>query len=101
MESQNVQHIIQALRDIVDPELGVNIIDLGLVYDIQLKGGAVRITMTLTTPACPLDGYFKAEVEKRLAQIPDVVNAEIIFTFDPLWDKSRIAPEAKLQLGIS
>ncbi|MDP3794670.1 MAG: metal-sulfur cluster assembly factor [bacterium] len=90
----------KALTSIIDPELGVNIVDLGLVYDVQFRGGAVKVTMTLTTPACPLDDYFRKAIEEALRKVPGVVSVEVVFTFEPLWDRSRMSEAARLQLGI-
>ena len=94
------EKIKQQLYEVIDPELGINIVDLGLVYGITCKNGAAQITMTLTTPVCPLDGYFREAIERTLQELSDVANVEIFFTFDPPWNKSKISPEGKLALGI-
>lgn len=98
----------EELRDIYDPEIPVNIVDLGLVYDIQIKpvetGHAlsqsdVWITMTLTAPACPVAGEIVREVQDRVAAIEGVNEAFVQMTFDPPWNKEMMSEEAKLELG--
>lgn len=98
----------EELRDIYDPEIPVNIVDLGLVYDIQIKpvetGRAlsqsdVWITMTLTAPACPVAGEIVREVQDRVAAIEGVHEAFVQMTFDPPWNKEMMSEEAKLELG--
>lgn len=89
----------EELRDIYDPEIPVNIVDLGLVYEIKVKGADVWITMTLTAPACPVAGEIVREVQDRVAAIEGVNEAFVQMTFDPPWDRSMMSEEAKLELG--
>lgn len=89
----------EVLRDIYDPEIPVNIVDLGLVYEIKIKENNVWITMTLTAPACPVAGEIVREVQDRVAAIEGVNEAFVQMTFDPPWNKEMMSEEAKLELG--
>jgi FeS assembly SUF system protein len=94
------EKVIAAMRGCYDPELPVNIYDLGLVYELKIEGGDVRVKMTLTSPACPVAGALPGEVEKRVAAVPGVTSARVELVWDPPWDKSRMSEEAQLQLGL-
>jgi FeS assembly SUF system protein len=91
------------LRSVFDPEIPVNIVDLGLIYSCRITpledGSRVEIQMTLTAPGCAMADAIKAEVERKLAQISGVTQVSVAVVFDPPWDKSRMSEEAKLQLG--
>ena len=92
--------IREALRDVVDPEIGVNIVDLELVYRIEVEGVRARIAMTMTSPACPLAEYLKELVTSAIRQhVPDVVDLDIPFEWDPPWDSAMMSDEARRQLG--
>jgi metal-sulfur cluster biosynthetic enzyme len=96
--------IWQQLKTVRDPEIPVNIVDLGLIYEAaatDAEGGGKRITvrMTLTAPGCAMSDVIKAEVERKLAGLPDVREVRVDVVFDPPWDKSRMTEAAKLQLG--
>ena len=86
--------ITHALRDVFDPELGMSIVDLGLVYDIAIEGGLVRVTMTMTTPACPLHDAMAEWVKAAIEQIPGVEAALVQFTFTPPWTPALIKRDA-------
>ena len=89
-----------ALRHVVDPELGVNIVDLGLVYRVEVEGGRARITMTMTSPTCPLADYLKDLVTSAIRQhVPDVVDVDINLEWEPPWDPDMMSDEARRQLG--
>jgi FeS assembly SUF system protein len=93
--------IIDILHTCFDPEIPVNIYELGLIYDLILKpDGAVNILMTLTTPACPVAGSLPGEVERKVKSVPGVTAASVDLVWDPPWDKNRMSEAAKLQLGI-
>ncbi len=92
--------VIAALREIFDPEIPVNIYDLGLVYGVGIKDGHVTITMTLTTPHCPVAESMPAEVEIRTMAVPGVASAEVQLVWDPPWDPSMMSDEARLELGM-
>ena len=101
MTNQLVDHIRDALRAVIDPELGHNIIDLGFVYDISVADSAVRITMTATTPGCPAVHFLKEGVANAAARVPGVRSVDIVMTFDPPWAPSRIAPVVRASLGFA
>ncbi|MFZ1735921.1 MAG: iron-sulfur cluster assembly protein [Candidatus Moraniibacteriota bacterium] len=92
--------ITKALKTILDPELFVSIVDLGLVYDVSEKEGAIKITMTLTTIGCPLFQTIENEVKEKVSAIPNVKSVEVELTFDPPWDPSRLSENAKAELGM-
>jgi FeS assembly SUF system protein len=95
------QKAIEVLKDIYDPELPVNIYDLGLVYEIKAaKNGEIAVLMTLTAPNCPAAESLPAEVEKKLEEIAEVNRAKALVTFDPPWDKSMMSESAQLELGL-
>ncbi len=93
--------IIDALKDIFDPEIPVNIYDLGLIYGVDVAdGGQVAVTMTLTTPHCPVAESMPAEVELRVGAVPGVSTAEVNLVWDPPWDPQKMSDDAKLELGM-
>lgn len=95
------EKILQALREVIDPELGVNIVELGLVYEVRRDIDVVRVRMTLTTPGCPLGGYFLEEVSRAAANGAGVEteNVEVEFVFDPPWTPEMMSEEARATLG--
>jgi metal-sulfur cluster biosynthetic enzyme len=95
------ERVREALRIVIDPELGLNVVDLGFIYDIAVAGGAVRITMTATTPGCPATGFLREGVTNSAASVPGVDTVEVVMTFDPPWSEARIAPAAKDLLGFA
>jgi FeS assembly SUF system protein len=93
--------VIEALKDIYDPEIPVNIYDLGLIYGVDLDSeGGVVITMTLTTPHCPVAESMPGEVELRVGAVPGIRDAEVNLVWDPPWDPARMSDEARLELGM-
>ncbi|MCX7676352.1 MAG: SUF system Fe-S cluster assembly protein [Alteraurantiacibacter sp.] len=93
--------VIAALKDIHDPEIPVNIYDLGLIYGVDITAdGDVAITMTLTTPHCPVAESMPGEIELRIGAIPGVRDALVTVTWDPPWDASKMSDEARLELGM-
>jgi len=94
------EDIIAELKTVFDPELPVNIYELGLVYDISIKdNGYVNIEMTLTAPACPVAGEIIADVDNKVRHVKDVSDVNVMLTFDPPWNKEMMTEEAKLELG--
>lgn len=92
--------IIGVLRSVFDPEIPVNIYDLGLIYDISIDDKQVaHVTMTLTAPSCPMAEMIVEEVKYKVAGTKGVTDCNLILTFDPPWDKSMMTDEAKLELG--
>lgn len=93
--------VIEALKDIYDPEIPVNIYDLGLIYGVDVtEDGDVAIVMTLTTPHCPVAESMPGEVELRIGAVPGVRDAQVEITWDPPWDPSKMSDEARLELGM-
>ena len=93
--------VIEAIRSIYDPEIPVNIFELGLIYDVIINDAAdVVVKMTLTAPACPVAETLPVEVEEKVRQIPGVKSARVEIVWDPPWDMSRMSDEAKLELGL-
>jgi len=92
--------IVKTLKGIHDPEIPVNIYDLGLIYEVDVDDNRkVTITMTLTAPNCPLADQVVEEVQEKISKINGVTEVEVRLTFDPPWDKSRMSDEAMLELG--
>jgi len=92
--------ILEALKEVNDPEIGINIVDLGLVYgtEVDANGKAV-ITMTLTTPACPLNEYIDAAVKTALEEVPGVTDSEVNLVWTPPWGPDKMSEDARLELG--
>ncbi len=92
--------IREQLETVFDPEIPVNIVELGLIYELITKeDGTAKIIMTLTAPACPVAGAIMDEVQQKVAAVDGVKNALVELTFDPKWDKSMMSDEARLELG--
>ena len=95
------RNIIIALRQVYDPEIPVNIYDIGLIYEIKVdEDHNVFIQMTLTAPNCPMADYVVQQVKEAIEDVPGVVSATIELVFDPVWDKSRMSEEALVELGL-
>lgn len=95
------ERVVEALREIYDPEIPVNIYDLGLIYGVDVTDeGDVAITMTLTTPHCPVAESMPAEVELRASTVPGVRDAEVNLVWDPPWGPNLMSDEARLELGM-
>ena len=93
--------IIAALRTIFDPEIPLNIYELGLIYDINIApSNDVRVTMTLTAPGCPVAGQLVAEVQKKTAAVDGVTSADVQLVWEPAWTKDRMSEAALLDLGL-
>jgi FeS assembly SUF system protein len=93
--------VLDALRTVRDPEIPVNIVELGLIYELTVKqGGVVYVEMTLTTPACPVAQSMPGEVENAVASVPGVSDVRVNLVWTPPWDRDRMSEEAKLELGL-
>jgi FeS assembly SUF system protein len=93
--------VIDALKDIYDPEIPVNIYDLGLIYDVEITAEHhAYVKMTLTTPHCPVAESMPGEVELRIGAVPGIGHAEVELVWDPPWDPQKMTDEAKLELGM-
>jgi FeS assembly SUF system protein len=94
-------NIVQVLKSIYDPEIPVNIYDLGLIYDININDTKdVEIVMTLTAPNCPIADQILLEVKERVGAVEEVTSSEVKLVFDPPWDQNMMTDEAKLELGM-
>jgi len=102
MPEINEAEIMDALHECYDPEIPVNIVDLGLVYDVDINNdaGLVHITMTLTAIGCPMAGEVIEEVEMRVGQVENVKSCKVDLTFDPPWSTERMTEDAKWELGM-
>jgi FeS assembly SUF system protein len=93
--------VVEKMRTCYDPEIPVNIYDLGLIYEVKVEpSGDVFVKMTLTSPACPAAGTLPGEVEDKIVMIPGVKNVKVDVVWEPIWDKNMMSEAAKLQLGI-
>ena len=93
--------VIDALKDIYDPEIPVNIYDLGLIYDVEITPEHhAKVKMTLTTPHCPVAESMPGEVELRVGAVPGIGDAEVELVWDPPWDPQKMSDEARLELGM-
>ncbi len=102
---EEVKSLEERIKDVIktcyDPEIPVNIWELGLIYEIKVDdGNDVLVRMTLTSPACPVAETLPVEVENKIKEIPDVNSAKVEITFDPPWDKEMMSEEARLELGM-
>jgi FeS assembly SUF system protein len=94
------ESIINSLKSVYDPEIPVDIYELGLIYDVVIHDDAsVYIKMTLTSPACPVAGTLPGEVEQKVASVQGVKSAKVEITFEPAWDRSMMSEAAQLELG--
>ena len=92
--------VIDALKEIFDPEIPVNIYDLGLIYNVEINEGHALISMTLTTPNCPVAESMPGEVELRVGAVPGIGDAEVNLVWDPPWSPANMTDEARLELGM-
>tara|TARA_B100000745_G_C20120929_1_gene383779 strand:- start:455 stop:766 length:312 start_codon:yes stop_codon:yes gene_type:complete len=95
-----IGEIQEALRDVYDPEIPVNVLDLGLIYDIKIDEGQVYVQMTLTAPGCGMGPYIAQNAEWRIAEIDGVEDVEVDMVFDPPWSPDLITEEGKKLLGL-
>ncbi len=102
MEIENVKrNVVRALRQVYDPEIPVNVYDLGLIYEIEVdENHKVFLKMTLTSPNCPMVDQLVEDINEAVIDTPGVVDVAIEIVFDPPWDKSRMSEEALLELGL-
>lgn len=93
------QQITDKLKEVIDPELGINIVDLGFIYDVKIKNSNVMVMMTLSSPGCPLAGEIEEQVKEKVGEIKGVKKVNLEITFEPLWTTDRMSKEAKARLG--
>lgn len=91
--------IVEKLRTVFDPEIAVNIYDLGLIYELKIEqGGEVFVKTSLTSPACPVGDYIMAQIDERVREVPGVEKVDVELTFEPPWDLKKVTEEGKEQL---
>lgn len=94
--------VYAALKEVIDPELGINVVDLGLIYDVNVEDGHIGIIMTLTTPGCPLHASFKNDIETTLWRaFPGLQGVTVELVWSPPWTPERITAEARAELGLN
>ncbi len=94
-----VEDVTDALRDVIDPELGLDFVELGLIYDIEIEGPTVRITYTLTSPGCPIGPQVSEQIEEFVGELDGVQEVQPVMTFSPPWTPERMSEDAKFALG--
>jgi FeS assembly SUF system protein len=99
-EKINKEEVIQALKNCYDPEIPINIVDLGLIYDLKIEGNKVTVVMTLTAPFCPAAIWFPDYIKQELLKVKGVKEAEVKIVWEPRWTPDRMSEEAKALLGI-
>jgi metal-sulfur cluster biosynthetic enzyme len=95
----NKKEVIKVLKEVVDPELGLNVVDLGLIYDIKIEGKNVFVKMTLTSPFCPMSQLLVKEVENKIKTL-NAKNVKVEVVFEPAWSPERMSKKAREKLGI-
>ncbi|HDU3142965.1 TPA: metal-sulfur cluster assembly factor [Listeria monocytogenes] len=101
MDEQLKENLMGALEQVIDPELGIDIVNIGLVYDVELDDdGLCTVSMTLTTMGCPLSGILTEQVQMALSDIPEVKDTNVNLVWNPPWTKDRMSRYAKIALGI-
>jgi metal-sulfur cluster biosynthetic enzyme len=96
----DVELAYELLHEVIDPEVGVNIVDLGLVFGVRIEDEVACVRMTLTTPGCPLQGYMEDSIYQVLtSELPGIGNTEVEIVWDPAWNPDMMTDEAKRQLG--
>jgi metal-sulfur cluster biosynthetic enzyme len=93
------EEVREALREVIDPELGINIVDLGLVYEVEVDDDRVEVLMTLTTPGCPFGSIFDEMVRQEVGAVEGVNEVNVELTFEPSWTPEEMTEEARNELG--
>ncbi len=94
-----VEEVEDALTNVIDPELGLDFVELGLIYGIEVSDGRVHVTFTLTTPACPIGPQVTEQIEEFVGELDDVKSIDSTMTFTPPWSPDRMSEDAKFALG--
>jgi metal-sulfur cluster biosynthetic enzyme len=94
-----VDEVTDALRDVIDPELGLDFVELGLIYEVEVDGGTVRVTYTLTSPGCPIGPQVSEQIEEFVADLDGVQDVQPTMTFTPPWTPELMSEDAKFALG--
>ena len=95
----SVDEVTDALRDVIDPELGLDFVELGLIYDVEVEGPTVRVTYTLTSPGCPIGPQVSEQIEEFVGELDGVRNVTSEMVFTPAWSPERMSEDAKFALG--
>jgi metal-sulfur cluster biosynthetic enzyme len=93
------EEVMDALRDVIDPELGLDFVELGLIYDVTIDDGTVSVTYTLTTPGCPIGPQVSEQIEEFVSDLDDVNAVQSTLTFEPAWTPELMSDDAKFALG--
>jgi metal-sulfur cluster biosynthetic enzyme len=93
--------VMDALRQVNDPELGINLVDMGLIYGVEIEGGKVQIDMTLTTPGCPMHSFIARQAWQAVSNVPGVTDAKVRVVWEPRWTPERLSPAARAKLGLN
>jgi len=91
--------VMDALRDVIDPELGLDFVELGLIYDVTIENGTVSVVYTLTTPGCPIGPQVSEQIDEFVSDLDDVNEVQSTLTFEPPWSPERMSDDAKFALG--
>jgi FeS assembly SUF system protein len=94
------ENVLKALKECYDPEIPVNIVELGLIYDVKVNAGNVYVKMTLTVPSCPMSGFITEDVRKKISSMKGVKKVDVDLVFNPPWNPGMMSKTAKKQLGI-
>jgi metal-sulfur cluster biosynthetic enzyme len=95
-----VDEVTEALRDVIDPELGLDFVELGLIYEVEVEpGGTVRVTYSLTSPGCPIGPQVSEQIEEFVSELDGVLDVQPTMTFSPPWSPERMSEDAKFALG--
>jgi metal-sulfur cluster biosynthetic enzyme len=95
----NAEDVTDALREVIDPELGLDFVELGLIYDVEIEDGTVRVTYTLTSPGCPIGPQVSEQIEEFVSELDGVDEVQPTMTFSPAWTPERMSEDAKFALG--
>ncbi len=96
----NEELVMGALKEVYDPEMHYNIVDLGVVYEVDIKDGDVHVLMTLTTPACPVGPAILEGVREVISALPEVRSVDVEITFDPMWGTDFMSEEIRFEMGL-
>jgi metal-sulfur cluster biosynthetic enzyme len=94
------EDVMKALKECLDPEIGVNVVDLGFIYEVKIDSKKVHIKMSLTTPACPLHSFIVQDIKNKVNELKDVEEVDVQLVWDPPWTVDRISEEVRKKLGI-
>ena len=94
-----VEDVTDVLRDVIDPELGLDFVELGLIYDVEIEDSTVKVTYTLTSPGCPIGPQVSEQIEEFVGELEGVEDVQPVMTFSPPWTPERMSEDAKFALG--